>query len=190
MKKNFLLRLLEKTTKPIWLSAIIILYFLFQYAFNGMFSVSTANIKEISGGYAIPDLLFYYSPVQLHDLFTHFGEAGITEYLTLQWIDMIYPLVYSLLISTLLFLAFKKLKWQGTIYLPFVAALFDYLENFSLRYIASSFPGFSNGVAHLAAFCTAWKWIFVYLSILFILFGLFRWLYFRFFHKNEKQSLL
>ncbi len=184
MKKNFAYRLLEKTSKPVWLTVLIALYLLFQYVFNGMFSVSTTHLKEISGGYSIPDLWFYYTPEQLHETFRHFGSAGISEYLKLQWIDMIYPLVYSLLLASLLFIAFRNRKWKGTIYLPFVAAFFDYFENFTLRYLATSFPDFSNGLAHFAAFCTAWKWIFVYLSILFVLFGLIRWLILRFSHKK------
>lgn len=183
MKKNVVYRLLEKSSKPVWLTLLIALYLLFQYAFNGMFSVSASHLKEISG-YAIPDMWFYYTPEQLHETFRHFGNAGIAEYLTLQWIDMIYPLVYSTLLASLLFIAFRNGKWRWTIYLPFVAAFFDYFENFTLRYLATSFPGFSTGLAHLAAFCTAWKWIFVYLSILFVLFGFIRWLFLRFSHKK------
>ncbi len=176
MKKTFIYRFLIITSRPVWLVVLVVIYFLFQYAFNGMFSISISHLKNISGGYSIPDMNFYYSAEQLHELFNHFGKVGLSEYLQLQWVDMFYPVSYSLLISSLLFIAFssiKKLQW--VIYLPFVAAIFDYLENFTLRYLAKLYPDFVNGMAHFAAFCTAWKWIFICLSIIFVIIGFFRW---------------
>lgn len=171
MKKNFLYRFLNTTSRPVWLTIIVVTYIVMQFAFNGMFDFSTSHLKEVSGGYAIPDLSFYYSPGQLHDLFNHFGKSGLNEYMHIQLIDMFYPLVYALLLSGLLFIAYRNSKFYWVIYLPFIASVFDYLENFMLRFLALSYPDFNDGVAHFAAFCTAWKWIFVYISILFVIAG-------------------
>ena len=176
MKKDFLYRTLNTTSKPVWLTIILVAYIVMQYAFNGLFDFSTSHLKEVSGGYSIPDLFFYYSPEQLHDLFHHFGKSGLTEYMHLQLIDMFYPLVYSILLSSLLFIGYRHSKRYWVIYFPVIASVFDYLENFTLRFLALSYPAFNNSVAHFAAFCTAWKWIFVYISILFLITGSFKWL--------------
>ncbi len=137
-----------------------------------MFSFGIGHIKAVSGGYSIPGLKFYYTAHQLHELFDHYGSIGISDYLKLQWIDMFYPIVYSLLLSSLLFLFFNEPKPKPIIYVPFLAAMFDYAENILLHSIAESFPVFNNTLARFAALCTAWKWLLIYLSILFIFYGL------------------
>ncbi len=174
MKINAYYGFLEKASKPFWLSLIIAIYLLFQYAFDGMFSVTTSHLKQISG-YSIPDLMFYYTPAQLETVFQHFGEAGIKEYLNLQLIDMVYPVSYSLLLAVLLYIGYGKTKYKTVVWLPVAAAVSDYTENFILRSMAIHFPEFNDTTARFAAFFTSWKWIFIAVSILLILFAFVKW---------------
>ena len=178
-QSSFYFRLLKRLSKPAGLIIIILLWIFFQFAFNGLFSVSTKHISEISGGKQIPDLLFYYTPGELRQTFEAFGNEGLSEYTGLQIVDMFYPPVYGLLLASLLFLGFGTGKNSRVVLLPLFAVLFDYLENFSLRYLAIGFPDFNRGIAHAAAIFTAWKWIFVYSSIIFILIAFFRWLWYK-----------
>jgi len=172
MKKRFLYPVLEKTSKPVWLTVIVALYVFFQFAFNGLLGVSMAHLKEIAGGVSMPDVHFYYTHDFIYNLFTLYGEKGIDEYMKIQLIDMVYPLVYALLLSTLLYLPFKNTKTFYLIYFPFIASLFDYFENFTIRYLAITYPRISNGAAHFAAICTSWKWIFIIASVLSVFYGL------------------
>ena len=174
MKTNAFYGFLEKASKPFWLGLIIVIYLLFQYAFNGIFPASISHLKEISG-YSIPDLMFYYTPAQLRTVFQHFGEAGIKEYLNLQLIDMVYPVSYSLLLSVLLYIGYGKTKYKNVVWLPVAAAVSDYTENFIIRSMAIQFPDFNDTTARFAAFFTSWKWIFIAVSILLILFAFVKW---------------
>ncbi len=171
MKTKFPYPLLEKTSKPLWLIVILAVYIFFQFAFNGLFGVSMGHLKQISGGVSIPDLHFYYTAEFLQNLFTAYGKNGIEEYLQLQLVDMVYPLVYGLLLSTLLYISFKNSKMYYLIYFPFAATVFDYFENFTIRYLATIFPETNKGLAHFAAICTSWKWIFIIASILLVFYG-------------------
>ena len=171
MKNRFLYPLLEKTSKPLWLTVLLAIYVFFQFAFNGLFGVNMTHLKELAGGVTMPDLHFYYTRDFLQNLFNSYGESGIKEYMQLQLVDMIYPVAYALLLSSLLFIPYKNTKTYYLIYFPFIAIVFDYFENFAIRYLATAYPDMSNGVVHFAAFCTSWKWIFIAISILSIFYG-------------------
>ena len=167
--KNFCFRLLGVTSRKGFLWGLVVLELLFVYAFHGMFSFSVEKIKEISGGLGIPDTEMYYGFAQLQNLFNHYGEAGRMIYLKLQFVDMVYPLVYSFLLASLLFLLARKTRLENFIFLPFVAAFFDYCENILLRINILDFPGMNKILVNLAAFSTLLKWCSVFVSVVVIL---------------------
>ena len=175
MKRDCFYNFLEKLAKPVWIAVIVLVYLLFQYAFDGMFEATTSHLNELSGS-TIPDLKFYYTPDQLKTVFQNFGREGIDEYLDLQLVDMVYPLSYSLLLAVLLFIGYGKTKYRSVTWLPVVAAAADYTENFLIRSLAVRFPAFNETVARIAAFFTAWKWIFITLSIVLVLGSFFAWI--------------
>lgn len=170
MKKNRFLLLPEKLSRWYWVVGLIILEFLFLWGFNGMFSFSVLKLKALSG-YGLPDELYYYNYHQLYHIFESYGVKGRQIYLHLQWIDMIYPIIYSLLLSSLLSVFYKNSKFKGLVFLPFFALVFDYSENIFLRTSILSFPHMNTTWVTIASFSTALKWTFILLSFTLLLIG-------------------
>lgn len=159
---------------------------LFMYAFHGLFSFSVEKLQQISGGFGIADTAFFYRFDYLHKLFSHYGNAGKMMYLQLQTIDMIYPLVYSTLLASLLYLVIRKGRWAFFIFLPPMAALFDYAENISLRINLLMFPSMNHFLANASGIFTCLKWSLVYLSVL-VLIAV--WIGHMFFRKGNPKPL-
>ena len=170
--KDFLLILPSKMARWYWISLLVVLEILFLWGFNGMFSFSIIKMKEITGGLGLPDENLYYSYNQLFQMFERYGADGRAMYLNLQWVDMIYPLVYSLLLGSLLAILCKRSRFAWMILLPFVASLFDWTENILLRISVHSFPAMDNTVVQIASIATLMKWILLLLTLLALGIGL------------------
>lgn len=166
----------RKTSSWTGIILLIALEVFFLFAFNGLFPFSVEKINQISGGKGIPDALFFYSFKQLSIIFQSYGVDGKDIYLRLQLIDMFYPIIYSLLLGSLLYIQLKKTKLVKLVYLPFIAAIFDYSENILLRINLLDYPEMNKVWVDFAAISTFLKWSFVYLSIFFIIIGLVKWI--------------
>lgn len=86
-------------------------------------------------------------------------------------IDMMYPLVYGLLFWLLLAqltdgLANQKLR--AVRFLPLVAVLFDYTENFSVLNMLQTFPSISEGQVMMSSLATSSKWVCLGLTLLLV----------------------
>ena len=167
--KKYCFRLLGIISRKRFLWSLVVLELLFVYAFHGLFSFSVEKIQELSGGLGIPDTELFYNFTQLQNFFNHYGEAGRTIYLKLQFVDMVYPLVYSFLLASLLFLLLKKTRIENFVFLPFMAAFFDYAENILLRINILAFPYMNKILVDFAAFSTLLKWILIFVSVLVII---------------------
>ncbi len=170
--KKLLVLYLSRTSRTGWLLLIVALQLLFLYASHGLFPFSVEKISALSGGMGIPDARMYYSFPQLQNMFWHYGEEGREMYLHLQWVDMIYPPVYSTLLASLLYLVYKKTRLENMILVPFVAALFDYAENVLLRISILSFPNMQEGIVRIAGPVTFLKWLLLFFAFFLLLFGL------------------
>jgi len=168
MKKNYF-RYLAISSKAPYLWILVGLEFLFIYAFHGLFSVSVEKLMEISGGVGLPDLELYYTVGQLHNIFLRFGDLGRSMYLKLQYIDMVYPLIYASLLASLLFLLIKNTRLENLIFLPALAAFFDYAENILLRINILAFPNMEKITVQFASAATLLKWSMIFLSVVVIL---------------------
>ena len=162
---------MSKTSRIGWLLLIVMLQLLFMYAFRGLFPFSVEKISALSNGMGIPDTQMFYTWPQLQNMFQHYGPEGREMYLRLQWIDMVYPLVYSTLLASLLYLVYKKTRLENMIFVPFVAALFDYAENILLRISILSFPNMREGIVRIAGPVTFFKWLLLFFAFFLLLFG-------------------
>jgi len=178
--KKYCFRVLGVTSRKGFLWGLVVLELLFVYAFHGLFSFSVEKLQAISGGFGIPDTEFYYSYNQLQTLFSHYGDAGRILYFKLQTIDMIYPLVYSTLLASLLYLVLKKSRFKHLVLLPFAAACFDYAENIFLHLDLLMFPAMKHWMVSISGIFTLVKWSLVYLSVLFFLIAVIRILILKF----------
>lgn len=163
---------LSRTSRTGWLLLVVALQVLFMYAFHGLFPFSVEKIGMLSGGMGIPDTRMYYTFPQLQNMFWHYGMEGREMYLHLQWIDMVYPLVYSTLLASLLYLVYKRTSLEILVFVPFVAALLDYTENILLRISILSFPDMNEKIVSIAAPVTFLKWLLVFFVFFLLLFGL------------------
>lgn len=169
--KRLIVSYLSKTSRTGWLLLIVVLQLLFVYAFHGLFSFSVDKISALSNGMGIPDAQMFYTSPQLQNMFRLYGPEGREMYLRLQWIDMVYPLIYSTLLASLLYLVYKKTRLENMVFVPFVAALFDYAENILLRISILSFPNMQDGVVSIAGTVTFIKWLLVFFAFFLLLFG-------------------
>lgn len=167
--KSILLRLIIRSSKPKYLAGLIAL----QILFSIFMFFAVQNIQE-STGKTILDIQFSYKIEKVTEYFTAYGSEGLITYNKIQLIDMFYPLVYSILLSSILYLLFSHSKTVAIILMPIVAAYFDYLENFLLFISTRTFPDLNPAIIKISSFATSLKWSLIYISVVFIIIGLLR----------------
>ncbi len=150
--------------KQVTVSRIIGLLLLF-IGFQFLLGYMSALIKAESGGMGVLDLGFGYSAESVYTQYLdHFTQEGIRIYKIAWWIDLVYPLVYSLLLCFIISWGFRfALPPQSPLWIvnliPFLSADFDYLENIGVISLLCSFPE---------------KWIFMALWT--SIFGVLKWI--------------
>ena len=169
--KNPVVTCLSKTSRKGGLLLLFALQLIFMYGFHGLFPFSVEKIAALSGGMGIPDARMYYTYAQLQEMFRHYGVQGRQMYLQLQGVDMVYPLVYSTFLASLMFAVYHKTRLRKMVYVPFVAALLDYGENILLRINLLSFPHMQKGLVRLAASVTFLKWFLVFFAVSLLVLG-------------------
>ena len=169
--RNLVVSVLSKTSRRGGLLVLLVLLLLLMYGFHGLFPFSVEKLASVSGGMGIPDARMFYTYPQLQAVFQHYGPEGRRIYLQLQWVDWVYPLVYSLFLASLLFAVYKKTRLRYTVYVPFAAALFDYVENVLLRISILSFPHMHKGIVQVAGLVTFAKWFLIFFAFSLLVFG-------------------
>jgi hypothetical protein len=170
MKDQFL-HFLRKMARWYWLLILFVFQLVFMWAFRGLFPYSVEKIQQITGGRGLPDSEIYYTYHQLFQVFDAYGETGRAMYLQIQLIDMVYPVVYSLLLAGILMALYKRSRFEHVVFIPFMAALFDYVENILLRTSVQAFPAMNDAVVQIAAMATLLKWSLLVLSLLLMIPG-------------------
>jgi hypothetical protein len=140
------------------------------------FSMSVRRIKIISNGEGILDMKFYYTAEEAYYIIDSQQQSGRKAYKNfLLFFDTCFPLLYAVAFSALLAKVFLKTfpetMWMHyLIIVPFIVAIFDYLENFSIIAILVKYPK-RIWIANIAGYFTACKWLFALLGISLLLFG-------------------
>lgn len=123
-----------------------------------------------------------YTGEEAYEIMNAYGTDGRNAYkMGILIGDMLYPFVYALFLSALFF-RFSKQRWL--MFLPWVIAGIDYIEN-SLNLVQLSiFPEKSFLLGDVAGMFTQIKWILIFLTLgsLAITFGI------HFFYGQEKQK--
>lgn len=118
-----------------------------------------------------------YSFAYAKELLGNLGKSGRSFYLFRQLpLDLLYPFLFMM--SNILILSFflKKIgkleSWFLLVLFPIIAGIFDYLENFGLIYLLTSYPKISEiGVRIISTF-TVIKSLFTSLYFVILLFVL------------------
>ncbi|MCZ2443282.1 MAG: hypothetical protein LC101_05870 [Flavobacteriales bacterium] len=148
----------------IWFALYAIVAFYFM-------PIATNRITPYLEDRTIPDLEAGYDFDHIEELMDVMGLEGREAYRQmLLGVDLIYPVIYAMLLATgiVYFLTRTfpsiRLLWLMGIF-PFFAMLADYVENFSMVQIISSFPDINPHTVARASSATTLKWGFVFLSL-------------------------
>lgn len=145
--------------------------------FNSLVFPVMGSRVDPSGVYKVFDLFFGYSMPEAVSLLQGIGEKGRTaHFFTTAVADIIYPVIYTFLLSMLIALLIKKLLLSESIYSyfilsPFCVMAFDYLENLSIIIMLASFPDISESMVKTGSFAGIAKWCctgFVITGIIFL----------------------
>jgi hypothetical protein len=115
------------------------------------------------------DLEVYYSAEVAFERLSEFSEEIRKSYrMGLMVTDMIYPIVYSLLFSFIIFSLWQNEKFAV---LPFIILVFDFIENISVITMLGLFPEKSIFWGTLAGISTSLKWFFSALTLILVVIG-------------------
>lgn len=155
---------------------VLFLLILTNFVYVYMLLVSIPKVMGFSGSMKIPDIMpIGYEPEYVLALFEKLGVAGRSAYLYHQLpVDLLYPFLFGITyFLVILYLLQKLQKLNSETYylglLPFMAGLFDYLENFVLIYMLGAYPAITVSTIKLCAFFTVFKSMLSFISFLIII---------------------
>lgn len=149
------------------------------FALQMLFTLVIMPSASSSGKLELPilDLHFWYTPQQAYQIIAdtppELRQIAAITHLTL---DIIYPIVYGLLICLILIVtfrwAFPKSRFaDAAIFVPWSGVLFDYLENFGLATMYLSYPTELIPLAWATAVFTSLKWTLIGVGFGLVLIG-------------------
>ena len=133
------------------LVGLILLYAIFPAV---LFKNAAEKINALAGKEIGPiDLTFGFSPHRTLQMVEAYGDAARAYYKQVELtVDIAYPIVYALMFAVMLTLIYRRLLGRPVVYLnmlPFVAMLFDFLENITIVSMLSHYPEQSMAMATL-----------------------------------------
>ncbi len=159
-----------------WVALAGLIVFLLFTAF--VLPAQTAGADIISKEVGSPDMSFFYTSDDLYRMAETYGEQGRAAYIRARFtFDLIWPLVYTLFLSTAVSWTFKRAlisesRWCWANLAPISGMAFDYAENISTALVMYRYPTTTLMVATIAPFLTAIKWIFVAGSFVLVIIGI------------------
>lgn len=149
---------------------------------------------RLSNGIPWLDGNLFYSAAKASAAVDAMGHAGRQAYLLFYTtFDLVFPIAYSFALAVTLAVIFRSAfaadSWiQRLSLLPFLAGMFDYLENITIASMLIRYPSPTPVAAALAGWFTLIKWLFVPLGLLLIGIGLLRLLWNRVARSNATLS--
>ena len=135
---------------------LFVLVMIFKFA---LFGPITRRIGDDEPAHHTFDVRWKgYTAEEAIGVLNYYGEEGRRLYRLLDLtIDLVFPLLYSSMFAVAIAGGFTATRWlRPLVFLPFVAALFDYGENFSVVTMINRYPHL-EGVVGMASFCTRMK---------------------------------
>ncbi len=153
----------------VWASAI--LFLLFAIVLIPLFGANPFHESV-----RLLDVRFWYTETDVRELFCFLDEEGRAAYTFFSlYIDMLYPIAYSLFLVLILGLLFTKSSINHILvlrlrFLPIGIAFFDYIENIIILLLLNKFPGISSVLVKFGAIVTLSKWIVFAVTFILLLF--------------------
>jgi hypothetical protein len=125
------------------------------------------SIEELAGhSIEILDLqIFGYSPQRAFDILDNQGKEGREVYQVAELsADIVYPFIYSILFSSILFFFVKKANliekpYEKVIFLPFLTLILDWVENAFIVSILMNYDTRPTILVQIAGVFTVLKWL-------------------------------
>ena len=158
----------------------LILFFAIYVSFPAYWLKNAeVTLNRLAGkSLGIIDLTFGFDPARTLRRVADYGPAARAYYAQVELTtDLLYPIVYSLLLAVVLTLLFRDKSYKPfnwIVVLPFVCLLFDYLENATIVGLLTSYPDQSYVLAALCEIFKMAKWLTFGLTMVFVLYGLVR----------------
>lgn len=166
--------MLDKLARRGTINILLVLFLILEI---GVFPYFTGQLKAASGGSGMLDASLFLSPDQTHQMVGAYGDAGRNIYATdLLTADLLFPVVYALLLSVLIRYLFHELYppeslMQRAVILPFAGMVFDYAENVSILALMAAYPQRVSVLEGLLPLLTAAKWGLIFVSFGTVLFA-------------------
>ncbi|CAM2848562.1 hypothetical protein ACSL103130_04585 [Actinomyces slackii] len=133
---------------------------------------AAGQVAETTGGVSILDLNIGNSPGFIRETIVALGENGRVAYLRFYLVDTFYPLTYAIFYSSWMVILlrhcrtghnFRHLKALPA--LPWIAAVFDWLENITISSLLLLFPRDWQPLYVAASFATIAKFSAIALAV-------------------------
>lgn len=128
------------------------------------------ELRALSGT-MIPDVIPGHDAQTLSYIFTSYGASGMEMYEKVALYDIVYPLGYSLLFGCLIYLLWSNSTIKHLAWIPVVAALFDYMENYYLATMLDDLSNIDPGLASLTGNIVTIKMLLIGTTMLIIVTG-------------------
>ncbi len=137
----------------------------------------TPGFMEASGGGGILDMSVAYPPEIVREFTLLLDRGGLSWYNRIQILDFIFPLVYGLFISALLYRIYRCKytdfsRYFWIIIIPLLGACFDYLENLGIRGLIMFRPESLAVYGRVLSLFSTLKFLALAGSVLFMLSGI------------------
>ncbi len=110
-----------------------------------------------------------YRANEAYEVIGHYSDSMRRTYILNEvTLDLVFPVIYTLLFSFLIFFLFKNITLA---FFPFIQLLFDYLENTGIVIILSAWPNKLMWLATATSVFSMIKWVLAGITILIILVG-------------------
>ncbi len=137
------------------------------------------RINELSGKpVGVIDLTMGYNPVRNISMLHEYSPEARAYYASVESsVDVVYPLVYAFFFAIILVLLYRKNRFgmpAWIVVLPFIAQLFDYIENYFIINLLTQFPTISDTNVMLCELAKLAKWSVFFVIILLVVYGVVR----------------
>ncbi|GGD53643.1 hypothetical protein GCM10011514_17220 [Emticicia aquatilis] len=163
-------------------SGYLVLGFLaLQFTFSGAILPYFQKQFDPELNRGLMDLSFGFTPDKGYSIIESYGEKGREIYLFVEsFVDVIYPIIYTLSFIMLVSFLFKKNQWQMQRFsvinvIPIGGLIFDLCENYGIVQMLRAFPEKVEFWATFASNSGLIKWIFAGITVLMVLCGLVGW---------------
>jgi hypothetical protein len=154
----------EQMNKTVNGKTVLSLFIITNVVYVYMLLVSIPKVISFAGGMKIPDMMpTGYEPEYILTLLEKLGDQGRHVYLYQQIpIDLCYPFLFGITYCMVIIYLLQKIqKLNGETIslclLPLMGGIFDYMENFSIIHMLTTFPGISVTSIKISAFFTVFK---------------------------------